>query len=251
VQPENLTPDTGDNPGKKTPEWLRKLRAHLLTGLLVLGPIVLTLWIIVNLFLFADSLLGRPIRYFLGSVLDIHFFAQQSVHGIGLIALILLILITGWFARMYLGGRIVKFVNGLIERIPLINKIYNATLQISEALLGGQREVFKYAVLIEYPKKDVYSIGFVTQDTKGAVQESIDGDVISVFIPTTPNPTSGYLLFVPKMDVTFLDLSVEEALKLVISAGAVVPRKGGGSRQAAERLGIRTRPVMPGQTDSA
>lgn len=230
---------------KKTPTGVKRVRAMFVTGLLVLGPIVLTLWIIVNLFLFADNLLGRPIHYLLTEVFTIAFFEQQNVHGIGITALLILIFATGWFARMYLGGRMVKFMNSSIERIPLINKIYIATLQISEALLGGQREVFKYAVLIEYPKKYVYSIGFVTQDTLGAVQQSIASDVISVFIPTTPNPTSGYLLFVPKRDVTYLDLSVEEALKLVISAGAVIPRKGGGSVEAAKRLGIRIRPAQP------
>lgn len=242
-EPQINQPDS--DASLKTPAGVKKLRAFFITGLLVLGPIVLTIWIIVNLFLFADNLLGKPIRYVLSEFFNIPFFEQQSVYGIGFIALLILILATGWFARMYLGGRIVRFMNGIIERIPLINKIYVATLQISEALLGGQREVFKYAVLIEYPKKDVYSIGFVTQDTKGAVQESIAGDVISVFIPTTPNPTSGYLLFVPKADVTFINLSVEEALKLVISAGAVIPRKGGGSIEAARRLGIRTNPVKP------
>lgn len=221
---------------------LKKIRAIFVTGLLVIGPLFLTVWIIINLFLFADGVLGRPIQYFLADVLNISFFKTQMIHGIGFTVLIALILAVGWFAKQYLGGRVVKIINSWIERIPLVSKVYGAIVQISEAFLGGQREVFKYAVMIEYPKKNVFSIGFVTQDTRGPAQESIGHDVISVFIPTTPNPTSGFLLFVPKKDVTFLDLSVEEALKLIISAGAVVPKRGGGSREAAKRLGIRLAP---------
>lgn len=236
LKPSQHTPQDPQSP-------FRKLWAIFITGLLAIGPLFLTFWIIINLFLFADGFLGRPIQYFLGEVLDIPFFERHTVHGIGLVALILLTLAVGWFARQYLGDRVVKLINKWVEKIPLINKVYVAILQISEALLGGQREVFKYAVLIEYPKKGIYSIGFVTQDTRGAPQEAIADDVISIFIPTTPNPTSGYLLFVPKQDCTFLDLSVEEALKLIISAGAVVVRGGGGSREAARRLGIRLTPA--------
>ena len=226
---------------------MRRLRTLFLTGLIVLGPIVLTLWILVHLFLFADNVLGRPIRYLLGNILDIPFFHDQTVYGIGLLSLLILILFTGWFARNYLGGKIVNVVNRWFERIPLINKMYSAFLQLLQALLGGQREVFKYAVLIEYPKSDVYSIGFVTQDTSGPAQNAISEDVISVFVPTTPNPTSGFLLFVPKQDVTFLNISIEEALKLVISGGTIIPKKGGGSLEAAKRLGINLTPVTPGK----
>ncbi|MFH0883892.1 MAG: DUF502 domain-containing protein [bacterium] len=233
-----------------TDSLMKRFRTLFLTGLIVLGPIVLTIWIVVHLFLFADNFLGRPIRYVLGNILDIQFFHDQTIYGIGLISLLILILLAGWFARNYLGGKIVNLINRWIKHIPLINKVYSAFLQLSEALLGGQREVFKYAVLIEYPKDDVYSIGFVTQDTRGPAQNAISEDVISVFIPTTPNPTSGYLLFVPKRDVTYVDLSVEEALKLVISGGTIVPKKGGGSPEAARRLGINLGPVTPGETTS-
>jgi uncharacterized membrane protein len=222
---------------------LVKLRAFFVTGLLVIGPIFITIWITIKLFLFADGFIGRPIQYLLGDVIGIPFFQEHMVHGIGVVALLLIIIAAGWFARQYLGGRLMKMVNTIMDRVPLVNKVYAAIVQISEALLGGQKEVFKYAVIIEYPKEDVFSIGFVTQDTKGSVQDSIEDDVISVFIPTTPNPTSGYLLFVPKKDVTFLDLSVEESLKLIISAGAVIPRRGGGSAEAARRLGIRIAPA--------
>ena len=237
VSPENskIGAASPDSPWKR-------IRGLFLAGLLVIAPLFLTIWIVFNLFLFADGFLGKPIQYVLARVFGIAYFQNQMVHGIGFVALILLILGAGWIAKQYLGRRFVNIVNAFIERIPLVNKVYIAILQISEALLGGQREVFKYAVMVEYPKKNVYSIGFVTQDTRGAAQRSIGADVISVFVPTTPNPTSGYLLFFPKKDVTYLDLSVEEALKLIISAGAIVPKSGGGSREAARALGIRMTP---------
>lgn len=229
----------------------KRIRGMFLAGLLVIAPIFLTIWLVVNLFLFADGFLGKPIQYFLGHIIGLKYFQTQMVHGMGFFALLVLILAAGWFARQYLGRKAVNLINAGIERIPLVNKVYIAILQISEALLGGQREVFKYAVIIEYPKKNVYSIGFVTQDTRGAAQRAIERDVISVFIPTTPNPTSGYLLFVPKSDVTFLDLSVEEALKLIISAGAIVPKSGGGSRDAARSLGIRMAPAQHDDQESS
>ncbi len=226
-----------------TDSVFRRVRNYFITGLLVLGPVMITLWIVINLFIVMDSVLGRPIQYLLGELIGIPFFDSQIVYGLGFITLILLVIATGWFSRMYLGGRFVQMVNKWFEHIPLVNKVYNAIVQISQALLGGQKEVFKYAVMIEYPRREMYSIGFVTQDTKGAPQDAVSEDVISVFVPTTPNPTSGYLLFVPKKDVAFLNMSVEEALKLIISAGALIGRAGGGSREAMRRLGIRTRPL--------
>jgi uncharacterized membrane protein len=221
----------------------KRLRGYFITGLLVLGPVMITLWIIVNLFILMDSLLGRPIQYLLGDLIGIPFFETQIIYGLGFITLILLVMATGWLSRLYLGNRLVQLLNKWFDKIPLVNKVYSAVLQISQALLGGQKEVFKYAVMIEYPRREMYSIGFVTQDTKGAPQDAVAEDVISVFIPTTPNPTSGYLLFVPKKDVAFLNMSVEEALKLIISAGALVGRAGGGSRDAARKLGIRLHPL--------
>ncbi len=216
----------------------RKISIWFVTGLLVIGPIVLTIWLTVQLFLFMDGVLGKPIQFFLGRIIGISFFQGQTIHGIGFVALILLILVTGWFARQYLGIRVVKLLNTVLERIPLISKIYIAITQISEAFLGGRRDVFKHAVMIEYPKKGIYSIGFVTQDTRGPAQSSLPKDTLSIFLPTTPNPTSGFLLFVPKKEVIFLDVSVEEALKLVVSAGVIIPIEGRGSREAARALGI-------------
>jgi len=201
----------------------KRLRSYFLTGLLVLVPLVLTTYIIWNLFLAIDGILRGVINSLI--LEPFGFPAGRQIPGIGFIALVLIIIATGIIARNYFGRKIVLFGDQLVERIPLINRVYGAIKQISTAFLSSKREVFKKAVLFEYPRKGIYSIGFYTQDTRGPVQQSLDADVVSIFLPTTPNPTSGFLLFVPKNDIIELDLTIEEALKLVISGGAVVPNR--------------------------
>ncbi|MBD3166652.1 DUF502 domain-containing protein [bacterium] len=225
---------------------LKQLRNMFLTGLLVIGPLSITIWIVVYLFKLADGVLGRPIQLFLGRVLQIEYFIENRIYGVGLVALILIILLTGWLARLYLGVKAVKVINNMIGRIPLVNKVYIAIVQISEALLGGQKDVFKTPVLIEFPKPGTYSVGFITQDTRGPIQNALHKDVISVFVPTTPNPTSGYLLFVAKDEAVGLNVSVEEALKLIISGGAVVPNVNRNAHEVAKELGLQ---AVPPQDD--
>ncbi len=200
----------------------KKLKSYFITGLLVLTPLVLTVFIIWKLFFAIDGLLrgfiNRSILLRIG--FDV---TDKPFIGVGFISLLLVILITGMIARNYLGKKIIALGDTIVTRIPLVNRVYNAIQQISHAFFSEKREVFERAVLLEYPRRGVYSIGFFTQDTRGEVQTHLKEDVVSVFLPTTPNPTSGFLLFVPKSDITFLEMSVEEALKLVISGGAIVP----------------------------
>jgi uncharacterized membrane protein len=196
----------------------KKIRTYFITGLLVLTPLVLTIFIIWKLFIGIDGLL----QGFISNMLE-RVGVPATKYGLGFISVILLILLTGLIARNYFGRKVIKLGENVLSKIPLISRIYMAIQQISNAFLSEKREVFKKAVLIEYPRKGIYSIGFFTQDTRGEVQERLNRDVVSVFLPTTPNPTSGFLLFVPKSDVTELDMSIEEALKLVISGGAIVP----------------------------
>ncbi|MFQ5601770.1 MAG: DUF502 domain-containing protein [bacterium] len=203
----------------------RKFRAYFFTGLLVLVPVVLTGYIIWNLFLAIDGILRGFSYNFIVEKLE-RFgmeFGDKQIPGIGFITLILIILLTGIIARNYLGRKVVNFGDKIVESIPLINRVYGAIKQISHAFFSTQREVFKKPILFEYPRKGIYSIGFYTQDTRGTVQDAIDVDVVSIFLPTTPNPTSGFLLFVQKSEIIELDLTIEEALKLVISGGAIVP----------------------------
>ncbi len=202
----------------------RRLRTYFFTGLLVLVPLALTGYIIWNLFLAIDGILNGFVNRF---IVDQFGFAlgQKEIPGIGFFTLVVIILLTGAIATNYLGRKVVSFGDSIVQRIPLINRIYSAIKQISQAFFSSQREVFEKAILFEYPRPGIYSIGFYTQDTRGPVQDVLPEDVVSVFLPTTPNPTSGFLLFVPKTQVMELDLTIEEALKLVISGGAVVPNK--------------------------
>jgi len=201
---------------------MKKLRTYFITGLLVITPIGLTIFLIWNLFLFIDGILGEYVSFIL-----VKFFGLESmiepVRGIGFIAILILILFTGMLTSNYFGRKLIQLGEWILKAIPFVNKIYNATQQISRAFISEKREVFKKAVLIEYPRKGIYSIGFLTRDTGGEVKEKIEEDTVSIFLPSTPNPTTGFVLFVPKKDLVELDMSIEDSLKLIISFGAVLP----------------------------
>ncbi len=201
---------------------MKKLRTYFITGLLVITPIGLTIFLIWNLFVFIDGILGKYISFIL-----VRFFGFESmtepVRGIGFVAILILILFTGMLTSNYFGRKLIQLGEWILKSIPFVNKIYNATQQISKAFISEKREVFKKAVLIEYPRKGIYSIGFVTRDTGGEVKEKMEEDAVSIFLPSTPNPTTGFVLFVPKKDLVELDMSIEDSLKLIISFGAVLP----------------------------
>lgn len=196
----------------------KKIKGYFLTGLLVLFPFVMTVFIITWLFSKIDNILQGVVTTFLARFGLIYF------PGIGFVSVILIILLVGLIARNYFGKKLLALGDTIVTRIPLINRVYLAIQQISKAFLSEKRESFKRAVLIEYPRRGIYSIVFITQDTKGETQEKLPEDSVSVFLPTTPNPTSGFLLFVPKKDIIPLKMPVEEALKLVISGGAINPQ---------------------------
>lgn len=215
IEPKPLTPRGGIG---------RRIRAYFFTGLLVVVPLGLTYIIIRFLFVTIDDILSETVSTFIREQFGLSLGIRQ-IPGIGIVTLVLIIVLTGIVARNYFGRKLVNLGDKFVERIPLINRIYVATKQISQAFLSSKREVFKKAILFEYPRRGVYSIGFYTQDTRGPVQQAVDDDVVSVFLPTTPNPTSGFLLFVPKSEIVELDLTIEEALKLIISGGAIVPSR--------------------------
>ncbi len=202
----------------------KKLRAYFVAGLLTLIPVALTVYVVWQLFIGLDSLLNKPVSRLVERLPGLEG-QVTTLPGLGLLALILLILLVGFVARNVIGRRLIQVGDWIVGRIPVVRHIYTTFQQISHAFLADQSEVFKQAALIEYPRKGIYSIGFITQDTKGTVQDNLPKDVVSIFLPTTPNPTSGYLLFVPKEEVIMLPVTVEEALKLVISGGAIVPER--------------------------
>ncbi len=205
---------------------VKRFRLYFGTGLLVLVPFTLTVYIISELFSVVDGILQQLVYDILSNGLGLNI-GDKPLPGLGFITLIVLITLVGIATRNYFGRQLVHFGEFIVKRIPLINRIYITIQQISNAFFGEQREVFKRAVLFEYPRKGVWSIGFFTQDTRGVVQDALEKDVVSILAFTTPNPTSGYLLFVPKEDIIELDMPVEEALKLVISGGTISPGSNG------------------------
>ena len=226
----------------KNLNFVKRFQRYFVTGLLVLVPFTLTVYILIQLFLAVDGILEEFVYDIIRKQIGLNI-GDSPVPGLGFITLIILITTVGIATRNYFGRQLIHFGEFVVSRLPIVNRIYITIQQISNAFFGEQREVFKSAVLFEYPRKGIYSIGFFTQDTRGIVQESIDHDVVSIFVPTTPNPTSGYLLFVPKNEVIELDMPVEEALKLVISGGAIAPSQNGKVKPKVVPVETKEQPV--------
>ena len=201
---------------------MRRLRNYFLTGLLILSPIILTIFLILWLFELVDSILNEAVTLLLKRGLGMEYL-DGSIPGLGFVAVILLILFTGMLARNYFGNQLLKLGEEILNSIPLVNKIYSAIQQIFSVFLSEKREVFNQAIIFEYPRKGIYCIGFMTRPVSGEVRKCLQQDAVSVFVPTTPNPTSGFLLFVPNEEILELDMSIEDALKLIVSGGAVIP----------------------------
>lgn len=157
------------------------------------------------------------------------------IPGLGVLLAVALVLITGMIMANLLGRRLVAFWESLLARIPLVRTLYSAVKQIMEAVLATDAKSFRKVLLVEYPRKGVWSLAFMTSDDLGEVQDKTIANVISVFIPTTPNPTSGFVLMVPESDVIELDMAVEEGLKMIISMGVVVPNSQAYQKKRQEQ----------------
>jgi uncharacterized membrane protein len=189
----------------------RVLRRYFLTGLIVLLPVVVTVSVLWRFFFALDDILGRFVETYLG----------RSVPGVGLVALIALILGIGAVASNFLGKRVIRIGEQLVARVPLMGWIYRTTKQLFSTILEERGESFRKVVLVNYPHKGTYSVAFVTSESPTQIEGSLGKGFVTVFLPTTPNPTSGFLLVVPAEDIVPMNLSVDEGLRLVISAGAL------------------------------
>ena len=196
---------------------MRKIRRYFLTGLAVILPIILTIYIIVAIFRFADRFLGGFLNRYLERILGFY------VPGLGLIVSLIIVFIVGFLATVLLGRRVFGLFERIFLKFPLVHQIYPSVKQIVNFIFSKERHGFKKVVLIEYPRKGIYSIGFVTAKGKGEIQGKIPQGVLSLLVPTTPNPTSGVYLLVPEDEAIALDMSVEEGLKVVISGGTIMP----------------------------
>lgn len=193
---------------------MKRFRKIIVSGLVVLLPLVATIYILIFLFNFMDGLLGGTIETLIG----------RPLPGIGILFTMLLILLTGFLATNVFGKRFITSIEQMIGKVPIMNSVYNALKQVVEAFSPGKANAFQRVAMLEYPRKGIWVIGFVTGTSMGEVQRKTEHEVLNIFVPTTPNPTSGFLVFVPKEDVIFLEMSVEEGLKLIISGGVITPK---------------------------
>lgn len=193
---------------------MRFLRRHFLTGLLVLTPTVITAYIVWWIFTTIDNFIGPLQKRY--PIIDIP--------GIGFALVLALILVTGFLASNLIGRRVIGLGEAIMNRLPLIRRIYAAVKEVSAVFLTDKTTAFQRVVLIRYPHRDAFALAFVTKDGAPEFNRLVGDDLLNVFIPTTPNPTSGFLLMMPKRDVIAVDIPVEEAMKMIISGGAFTPR---------------------------
>ena len=201
---------------------MTRLRNYFLTGFVICAPVTITIYITIAIIRWIDSWVKPYIPYSYNPDQYLPF----AIPGIGLIVAIAFITIVGFLTANLIGRSIVSYGEKWLARMPIVRNVYSALKQIFETILTNNSKSFQKVVLIEYPRKGLWAIAFVAADTMGEVKNNLNkktSKTISVFLPTTPNPTSGFLLFVPEKDVIYLDMNVEEAAKLVISAGLVVP----------------------------
>ena len=194
------------------------MKRYFITGLLIWVPLGLTAWVLKFLIGTMDqSLLLLP------ESLQPERLVGMNIPGIGTVLTLLVVFITGLLTANIIGQKLVSFWEGVLWRIPVVKSIYWSIKQVSDTIFSSQGEAFRKALLVQYPRKGAWTIAFMTGQPGGDVVNYLEGDYISVYVPTTPNPTSGFFLMMPKSDVIELDMSVDAALKYIISMGVVAP----------------------------
>ena len=194
------------------------IRRYFVTGLLIWVPLAITAWVLSLIVGTLDKTL-----HVLPSAIHPKQTLGVDLPGAGVILTLLIIFITGVLAANFIGQRLVKWWELLLARIPVVNSIYNSVKQVSDTLFSSSGNAFRKALLVQYPREGSWTIAFLTGQPGGDVVTHLKGDYVSVYVPTTPNPTSGFFLMMPKQDVIELDMSVDEALKYIISMGVVAP----------------------------
>ncbi|MGB7215508.1 MAG: DUF502 domain-containing protein [Gammaproteobacteria bacterium] len=228
-----------------------RLRRYVVAGLLVWAPVGATIFVFRLLLGLMERLLfWMPAQYRPEALLDLPIPGLNAIVS-GILAFLILVA-TGMLAANLIGKRLVALYESLLDRIPFVRSVYGAVKHFIEIVFSDTSQSFKRVLLIEYPRKGVYSLCFQTSDEPGEVQARTGDEVLTVFVPTTPNPTSGFILFVPRNEVVELDMPVEDALKMIVSLGVVVPKwhpAHPDSRNAAGEL--LPRPEAPGEDGAA
>ncbi|ACT59265.1 DUF502 domain-containing protein [Hirschia baltica] len=208
------------NPKKRVGP-LAWLRSRFFTGIVVTAPIAITVGLIWGVITFIDD----KVKPLIPNQWNPETYTQFALPGLGVIVVFVSVLFVGIIAANLIGRSLVGAGEGLIGRVPLVRNIYTAIKQIFETLAASQTDNFKEVVMLEYPRKGAWAVGFITASVRGDMAKKMPG-MVGVFVPTTPNPTSGFLIYIRRDDLVVLDMSVEEGAKLIISAGLVVPEVG-------------------------
>lgn len=199
-----------------------KIKAYFFTGILVTAPVAITFYLAYKLIFWMDHLVNRilPPEFRPDTYLPV------SIPGLGVIVLVLLMIFIGMFAAGFFGRLFLRLGEWIVFKLPFISSVYSLIKQVFTTFLSNKNQAFNQVVMLEYPRKGLWILGFVSTDTQGEIQKKLPEPMLNVFIPTTPNPTSGFLIFVPKSEVIVMDMTVEEGIKFVISGGIVSPEDG-------------------------
>ncbi len=196
--------------GKLKKSFFSRIRNYFITGAVVLIPIAITVYLTLFIIRISSKIIPKEINP--------NHYLPVDIPGLEILIALILITIIGWLSLSFLGQKIIDLVNNILKKIPILRTIYSAIGQMTESLTKSNNNQ-KSVVLLEYPKSGVWAVGFATKDNKTIMSEKVNEDLINVFVPTTPNPTSGFLLMVPKKNLIFLDISFEQASKFIVSAG--------------------------------
>ncbi|PJE25898.1 Uncharacterized membrane protein [Pseudooceanicola antarcticus] len=221
--------------GTPRPGLFARLRSSFLTGIVVILPVALTIWLLWSLLGWVDG--------FVLPLVPSRFQPEQyigiNLRGVGIIFFLIFTIIIGWIAKGLIGRSLIRYGEGVVDRMPFVRSIYSGAKQIAETVFAQTERSFEEACLVQYPRKGIWAVGFVSTAARGEVADRAEtgSKLLSVFVPTTPNPTSGFLLFFPEEDVVLLDMSIEDAAKLVISAGLVYPNSTDPTKLPAPKKG--------------
>ena len=228
-----IDPTSDDTKRRNQPGVIAKLRSNFLAGLIIVAPIGFTIWLIWTVVGWVDSWVWpfipqayqptEVINDLLGRGPDNQI--EVNVRGVGVVIFLVFTILVGWIGKGLIGRSFLGIGERIVDRMPVVRSIYNAVKQIAETVFSQRETSFDKACLVEYPRKGIWAIAFISVNAKGEIDAKLNNGepVVTVFLPTTPNPTSGFLLFLPMSDIKPLDMSVEDAAKLVISAGLVYP----------------------------
>ncbi len=224
-------------------EFGERLRRYLVLGLIVIAPLGVTVFVLRWLFERIDVILGRYLPPIAGA----------RWPGLGILALVVLLLIVGWISDRTLGRRVLERWNNLLSRVPLVRRVYGASSRVVQSVLERDENLFRYCALIEYPEPGSWALAFATARAPAEVEREVGSRAVSLFLPTAPNPTSGYLLILPEERVRRLEMSVEDGFRMVLSVGAAVPAEseagGDGVQLAREPGGAPPGSAGPVETD--